>query len=209
MRSLRLAMRSKVNPSPLFLLLCAALSISICNSLALAEVIDRIAAVVDGRIITLSDIRKEHQIAAVFADPVLTDENQLKSLIDRTLLEKEMDQFPGLEVSEDEIDDRMKSIGDLHGIAIDEIRNAVSQRIQRDRYIKQRYSQFIVVSNEEIRIQYETVFVPEAKRRGIEIPDLSQVQNTIQGILFEEKVSEEIETSLKSLRDRSDIEIFQ
>jgi len=178
-------MPSKVNPTPILLYLCAAAQfISICNSFAQAEVLDKIAAVVDGRIITLSDIRKEHQIAAVFADPVLTDENQLKSLIDRALLEKEMAQFPGLDVSDDDIDDRMKSIGDLHGITIDEIRNAVSQRIQRERYIRQRYSQFIVVSNEDIRVQYETVFVPEAKRRGIEIPDLSQVQNTIQGILF-------------------------
>lgn len=209
MRSLRWAMRSRNLFAPVFLPLFAALFVAFCHSRVQAEVIDKIAAVVDGRIITLSDIRKEHQIAAVLGDPIQTDESQLKSMIDRALLEKEMIQVPGLDVPEDEIDERMKSIKDLHGIAVEDIRNAVSQRIQRDRYKRQRYRQFIVVSNEDIRVEYETVFVPEARKRGIEVPDLSQVQNEIQEILFEAKVAEEIESSLKSLRDRSDIEIFQ
>jgi len=208
-RSLRWAMRSRNLFAPVFLPLFAALFVAFCHSRVQAEVIDKIAAVVDGRIITLSDIRKEHQIAAVLGDPIQTDESQLKSMIDRALLEKEMIQVPGLDVPEDEIDERMKSIKDLHGIAVEDIRNAVSQRIQRDRYKRQRYRQFIVVSNEDIRVEYETVFVPEARKRGIEVPDLSQVQNEIQEILFEAKVAEEIESSLKSLRDRSDIEIFQ
>jgi hypothetical protein len=103
----------------------------------------------------------------------------------------------------------MKSIQDLRGMALPDIRNAISQRIQRDRYKRQRYRQFIVVSNEDIRIEYESVFVPEAKRRGIDVPDLSQVQNEIREILFESKVSDEIEDSLKALRARSNIEIFQ
>jgi parvulin-like peptidyl-prolyl isomerase len=191
-----------------FLLMFAAFSATFSTTFAQAEIIDRIAAVVDGRIITLSDIRKEHQIGAVLGDPVESDEVQLKSLIDRALLEKEMVQFPGLDVSESEIDERMKSIQDLHGVALSDIRDAISQRIQRDRYKRQRYRQFIVVSNEDIRIEYESVFVPEAKRRGIDVPDLSQVQNEIQEILFESKVSEEIETSLISLRARSNIEVF-
>jgi parvulin-like peptidyl-prolyl isomerase len=201
-------MRSKVYPTTAFLLLIAAFSVAGSNSMAQAEVIDKIAAVVDGRIITLSDIRKEHQIGAVLGDPVETDDVQLKSLIDRALLEGEMAQVPGLDVSESEIDERMKSIQDLRGMALPDIRNAISQRIQRDRYKRQRYRQFIVVSNEDIRIEYESVFVPEAKRRGIDVPDLSQVQNEIQEILFESKVSEEIETSLISLRARSNIEVF-
>jgi parvulin-like peptidyl-prolyl isomerase len=202
-------MRSKVYPTTAFLLLIAAFSVAGSNSMAQAEVIDKIAAVVDGRIITLSDIRKEHQLGAVLGDPVETDDIQLKSLIDRALLEGEMAQVPGLDVSESEIDERMKSIQDLRGMALPDIRNAISQRIQRDRYKRQRYRQFIVVSNEDIRIEYESVFVPEAKRRGIDVPDLSQVQNEIREILFESKVSDEIEDSLKALRARSNIEIFQ
>jgi len=201
-------MRSNLFQLTKFLLLFAVFSAIFSNSIAQAEIIDRIAAAVDGRIITLSDIRKEHQIGAALGDPVETDELLLKSLIDRALLEKEMVQFPGLDVAESEIDERMKSIQDLRGVSVSDIRNAIFQRIQRDRYKRQRYRQFIVVSNEEIRIEYETVFVPEAKRRGIDVPDLSQVQDEIQEILFESKVADEIETSLISLRARSNVEVF-
>jgi hypothetical protein len=206
--SSRWGMRSNLLRTTKALLLLGAFSAIFPNSIGQAEIIDRIAAVVDGRIITLSDIRKEHQIGAALGDPVDTDEVQLKSLIDRALLEKEMMQFPGLDVSESEIDERMKSIQDLRGVPVSDIRNAIFQRIQRDRYKRQRYRQFIVVSNEEIRIEYESVFVPEAKRRGIDIPDLSQVRDEIQEILFESKVADEIETSLISLRVRSNVEVF-
>ena len=59
----------------------------ICSGLStgFAEVIDRVVAVVDGRIITLSDIRLEHEIHAVLGDPSETDEELLKSMIDRSL----------------------------------------------------------------------------------------------------------------------------
>jgi len=177
-------------------------------SLLHAEVIDKIAAVVDGRIITLSDIRLEHEVQAVLGDPSETDEELLKSMIDRALMEEEMAQFPSLDVSDDEVDERMKAITDFRGIDPSEVRNAIVRKIQRRRYLELRYQQFIVVSSEEIEKEYETTFVPEAVKRGIAVPELKDVEDSLRMILFEKKVSQEVETSLRDQRARSNVESF-
>jgi hypothetical protein len=173
-----------------------------------AEVIDKIAAVVDGRIITLSDIRLEHEVQAVLGDPAGTNEELLKSMIDRALMEEEMAQFPSLDVSDEEVDERMKVITDFHGVDPSAVRGAVVRKIQRRRYLELRYKQFIVVSNEEIEKEYETTFVPEAVKRGIPVPELKDIVENLRMILSEKKVSEEVEMSLRDLRARSNVESF-
>jgi hypothetical protein len=177
-------------------------------SLLHAEVIDKIAAIVDGRIITLSDIRLEHEIQVVLGDPAETNEELLKSMIDRALMEEEMAQFPSLEVSDDEVDERMKAITDFHGVDPSAVRNAIVSKIQRRRYLELRYQQSIVVTNEEVEKEYETDFVPEAVKRGVRVPELKDIEQVIRMILVEKKVSQEVEMSLRDLRARSNVETF-
>jgi len=186
--------------------------VTICSGgralFARAEVIDRIAAVVDGRIITLSDIRLEHELQLILGDPAETDEELLKSMIDRALLESEMAQFPSLEISDDEVDMRMKLISDLHGVAPSAVRNAIVHKLQRRKYLELRYRQFIVVTSEEVEKEYDTFFVPEAVRRGIAVPPLKTIEEDLRMIIFEKKVSQEVEESLQDLRVRSNVERF-
>jgi hypothetical protein len=65
-----------------------------------------------------------------------------------------------------------------------------------------------VVSSEEIEKEYETVFVPEAQKRGIAVPSLKDIEEELRMILFEKKVSQEVEISLRDLRARSNVENF-
>jgi len=188
----------------LFAMFCWSLPVSSLH----AEVIDKIAAVVDGQIITLSDIRLEHEIQTVLGDPPETNEELLKSMIDRALMEEEMAQFPSLGVSDDEVDERIKGITDFHGVDPSAVRSAIVRKIQRRRYLDLRYQQSIVVSNEEIEKEYETAFVPEAVKRGVAVPQLKDIEQNLRMILVEKKVSQEVEMSLRDLRARSNVEIF-
>jgi hypothetical protein len=194
-----------------FSLLFAIVSWTSLSPRSQAEIVDRIVAVVNGRIITLSDIRKEHQIQLVLGVPADTEEVILKSLIDRYLLEEEMYQYPGLNASDDEVDEDMKLVTVTHGIPPAEIRAAIVRRIQWRKYLYLRFGQFIVVTNEEIEAFYNNEFVPEAKRRGVAPQALSQVTMEIHQHIYEIKLSQELENSLKELRTRSTttIEVFQ
>jgi parvulin-like peptidyl-prolyl isomerase len=207
--SLRWDMRFNMHRRIAIFIIFAFLACSRIGPIARAEVIDKIAALINGRIITLSDVRKEHEIQAVLGNKPESDDALLQSMIDNDLLEEEMAQYPGLDVSEDEIDERMKSISDFQGVDPSEIRNAASRSIQRYKYLSLRYRQFIMVSNEEIANYYNTKFVPEATKNGVAVPPLGEAEDGIRINLFEEKVLSEIEDSLKALRERSTIEILQ
>src|SRR5206468_3549033 len=99
-------------------------------------------------------------------------------------------------------------IQDLHGLPASDIRMAITLEIQRYKYFSLRYRKFIVVGNDEIANYFNTKYVPEAKSRGIAVPELTpEVEKLISANLFEEKVNSEFEKSLESLRARSNIEI--
>src|SRR5712671_1284662 len=200
-------MRSDMQRKTAILLLLSLLYFGGPGPLARAEIIDRMVAVAAGRIITLSDIRKEREIMTVLGDVPGTDNDILQGLIDRYLLEEEFAQFPGLEVSDDDVDERMKVIKDFRGVPESEIRKALVLKFQRRLYLDLRYRQFILASNEEIRTYYETVFVPEVRQRGAEVPELEKVTESIRQNVIEEKLSREVEASMEALRMRS-VEIF-
>src|SRR6187549_3585710 len=124
-------MRSDMNRSIAILILLATLCGGAAAARAGAEIIDRIVAVVDGRIITLSDLRLEHEIQAVLGDPSGTDEELLNTMIDRSLMEEEMMQFPSLDISDEEVDERMKDISNLRGLNSAVIRDAIIHKLQR------------------------------------------------------------------------------
>ena len=189
-----------------------AVLLGICLSTVLCgEIVDRIVAVVNGRIITSSDIQKEHRIQLALGDPEQTDPEALDSLIDRYLMEEEMSQYPGLDVAEADVEQRMKLVTDTHGLSQADLRTAILQKFQRRQYLYVRFGQFIVVSNEEIETFYNNEFVPEAKRRGETPPELSQVATQIRQYITDLKQGQELEGSLKELRNRSTtaIEIIQ
>jgi len=177
------------------------------------EIVDKIAAVVNGRIITLSDIRKEHRIQLAMNAPAETDAALLSSLIDNYLVEEEMSQYPGLDVSDDEVDKRMKSVTDTHGLELSEIRKANTQMIQREKYFYLRFGQFIVVSPEEIEAAYNNEFVPGMKRLGETPQELKEVAPQIRQTILAGKLSQskELEDYVKELRNRSTntIEVFE
>jgi hypothetical protein len=65
-----------------------------------------------------------------------------------------------------------------------------------------------VISSEEIEKEYETTFVPEAVKRGVAVPELKDIEESLRMILFEKKVSQEVDMSLRDLRARSNVETF-
>src|SRR5689334_15777559 len=83
MSILRSGMRSKMSRKVILSLMFAVMACANFTAMVRGEIVDKIVALVDGRIITLSDVRKQHQIDLALRYPVETDEEALNSLIDR------------------------------------------------------------------------------------------------------------------------------
>jgi hypothetical protein len=178
-----------------------------------AEVIDRIVAVVEGRIITLSDIRGDREIRAILGEkPIPDDATLTKLLIDSYLTEREIADYPGTEVTDAEVDEYLARLMPRPGNVSNALRDAVRRRIRIQKFLDMRFRQSIRPTDDEIRKYYEDVFVPEARKRGLpSIPPLTDpdIANAIRENVIQEDLDENLEVWLEAVRRRSNVEIFQ
>jgi hypothetical protein len=178
---------------------------------AQAEVIDKVMAVVDGHIITASDMRQERDILMRLDEkPVDDDKALVQQLIDNYLIETQVADFPGVDVTDAEIDaDLQKSIA-REGAPSQALREAVRRRIRMRRYFDLRFGQFIHASDEDVAKYYNDVFVPEAKKRGLNpAPPLEQVSDLVRNNVIQESMNHEIMIWLEAIRRRSNVEVFE
>jgi hypothetical protein len=178
-------------------------------SLSRSEVLDRIVAVVNGRfIITQSDIRKERLILEVLGKRPGADAAIRAELIDRHLVEEQIEQFPGVEVTERDVAGRLAQIKNNAGIPPEALREAVVAEIRLSEFIIQRFRQFIRVSDEELEAYYREVFLPAQKAANGNAPPLDAVSNELRREIVGAKLDTEVTAWLQDLRRRSDVEIF-
>src|SRR5262245_44181515 len=108
-----------------------------------AEIIDRMVAVVNNRVITLSDLRLAQQVNAVLGKPVIDEKELVRELIDAQLIEEQMTQFFGIEVTEANVDEALKAIPDLGGLSPGVVRDAIRRRLSIDQFFELRFRQFL------------------------------------------------------------------
>ena len=211
--------------------------VSVCLTvLTHAEVIDRIIAVVEGHIITLSDLRQEREIRATLGEKAIDDNVTLaRQLVDAYLIERQIADYPNIEVTNTEVDADVDKLGlsaiaapgapvdaarrvllDAQGrvleISASGIRDAVRRRIRIQKFFDVKFRQAIRPTDEEIRKYYEEVFLPETRTRGLQsIPPLTDAEmaNAIRNNVIQEKLDHEVDVWLEAIRRRSNIELFE
>jgi len=176
-----------------------------------AELLDRMVAVVDGHIITAGDVRQEREILMRLGDkPIEDDKALIQHMIDNYLIETQIADFPGVDVTDADVDTELKNSVSREGVPSNAVREAVRLRIRMRKYFELRFGQFIRPSDEDIRNYYNNVFVPAAKERSVNpIPPLEQVTDLIRSNVFQESLNHEITIWLEAIRRRSSIEVFQ
>jgi parvulin-like peptidyl-prolyl isomerase len=183
-------------------------------AVARAEIIDKVVAVVDGHIITASDMRQEREILMTLNEkPIDDDKSLIRQLIDNYLLETQIADFPGIEVTDADVDEELQKSAAGGGAvtsADGALRQAVHLRLRTRKYFDERFGQFIQASDADVNKYYDEVFVPEAKKRELNpIPPLTQVADMIRNNVVQEAMNHEINIWLEAIRRRSNIEFFE
>jgi hypothetical protein len=174
------------------------------------ETLDKIIAVVDGRIITLSDVRQEGVIRNILGEKTIPDDAVVHQLIEGALIESQLGSFPGIDVEEEEVIAVVAKLQKKDDVPPGALRDAVMRRLRTARYFDVRFRQFLRASDEDIRRYYDSVFVPEAKARGVNpIPALEQVTDAIRQNVLEEQLDHEVSVWLDAVRRRSNVEILK
>lgn len=183
--------------------------------------VDRILALVNGQVITLTDVR----VAQAFglyeksrgANPDDSIEKVLQKLIDQKLViqvtrddtavkREEMESFLD-NISTEMGNERFREELDKFGMEKNDLGPYVYDRILFNRILSSRFGRAVLVTLEEIQDYYETRYVPGQLDKGLEPKSMLDIFDDIETVLRREKSEEQVEEWLKNLREKSDIQI--
>jgi hypothetical protein len=177
-----------------------------------AEVIDRIVAIVNGHLVTLSDVRQERETRALLGEAPLDDTTLAKQIVDNYLIEEQIADYPNIEVPNSEVDAYFQKSDRRPSTIPESLRNAVRQRIRVQKFFEVKFRESIQATDDEVRKYYEEVFVPEAQKRGVQpIPPLTdkEVAEAVRENVVQESLDHEVGVWLEAIRRRSKVEVLQ
>ncbi|HEX3580168.1 MAG TPA: hypothetical protein VH087_00300 [Thermoanaerobaculia bacterium] len=190
-----------------------------------AGVVDRVAAVVDRQVITVSEV---NQMVELRFFPRNAGESEddfrhriLEALIAQALRFRDVERFGAENIPKDSIEARVTEIAkrfpapaDLDAalrrveLTPDELRALVKRQLQVEEYIQERFAPLVFVSNDEIDAYYRGTWSQQRRQRGLAIPPLAEVREEIRALLRSSRLQEEIEKWTTQLRERANVDIY-
>lgn len=212
--------------------LCALLSVGFLAVTELygqdRKVVDRVVAIVDNFIIMQSELEEAARLSRL-REPAPTgtetsdQDTLLKQMIEERLIRREIENFPGLEVSDKEVEKQLKSLdaryqaeGGLAAMAarwnltLKEIEEDVRYQLRVQGFIEIRFLSFISVENEEVERHYREKLPEQLRSGGItQVPPLETVRQQIHDTLVELRLKEELNRWIEDLKQKADITLFR
>jgi len=187
-------------------------------SAAKGEIADRIAAVVDGQVITVSEIS---QMADLHFFATTDRREVLDNLIAQALRYRDVERFGAQDISKDTIEARLRVIQArfpdqaafdaalAHAeLTLDEVRALIKRQLQVEAYVQERFSPLIFVSSDEIDQYYRGPYTKQRQERGLPVPRLSEVREEIRTTLKSTSLEKEIDTWTTQLRGHANVDIY-
>ena len=191
-----------------------------------AQLVDRVAAVVNDEVITLSDLEWAigYKRLSIPGDPAAREEllrATLNQLVEQKLIAAEAAATPGLEVSLPEIEQRIEAyraqfastldfeshLGQL-GMSDNDLHDLVSRQLTVLQFVKLRFEPFVVILPDQIEAFYRTRFLPQLGVRVELAPPLSLVEEQIRQILQVEMTTQDLDEWMVNTRRRSRVRLL-
>jgi peptidyl-prolyl cis-trans isomerase SurA len=189
--------------------------------LSMSQVIDRVLAVVNDQIITLTDT----MIVESFGLYQETDQKQerngrdivLERLIDQKLviqLTREEDVGDENDV-EAEIERMSAEIGsnafreklEQFGLKREDLKEYIREKLHYERIIAKKFNRSVPVSLEEIEAYYETHYVPSQREKGAELQPMTEILDMIEQTIKKEKMAKQVADWVENLRQKAEIQV--
>ena len=192
---------------------------------AYAATIDRIAALVDRQVLTVSEITQMAELRFFPRASGQSDDDYrheiLDNLIAQALRYRDVERFGAADVSKDAIEARLQQIRSRFAspaefdaavqrseLTLDEVRALVKRELQVESYVQERFEQMIVVSTDEIESYYKGTWSQQRRQRGLPIPPLAAVQDEIRTELKSARLQQEVDKWTAELRSRANVDVY-
>ena len=192
---------------------------------ASAVTVDRIAAVLDDQVLTVSEVG---QMAEVRFFPRLAGQSDdeyrraiLEALIAQALRLRDVERFGAPEIKADSIEARLQEIrvrfpspADFEAalvraeLTLEDVRALIKRQLQVEVYIQERFAPLVSVSNEEIEQHYRGPWLAQRRERGLPVVPLSQVRDEIRETLLASRLAGDIERWTNRLRLRANVDVY-
>ena len=214
-------MNSAILDRPNIMLLLVIFIIFFNTSFSDAMVVERIAAVVNNRVITLStlnaatELRKaDIQIEEDISDEDLIRKKVLWELIDRSLIINEAEKFGMTKIPDAEITEALEEIKKAYptevefekalsrwGMNTEDLKLYIKEQIIALKFIDQRIRFFVKVSDEDIAKFYIE------NKPAYENKSMEDIKAEIEVYLTEDEVAKQLEEYIKKLRAKAEIRV--
>ena len=191
---------------------------------AAAVTVDRIAAVIDGQVLTVSEIA---QMVEIRFFPRLGDNEDdyrrevLDALIAQALRYRDVERFGAQDIPRDTIEARLVEIrkrfpteAELDAalarteLTPDELRALIKRQLQVEAYIQERFAPMVFVTNEEIEEYYRGPWSEQRRARGLAVPPLASVRDEVRAALRSSRLQAEIDKWTSQLRARANVDVY-
>jgi len=191
------------------------------------QVVDRMVAVVNKRVILQSELEQAARVEFLLQGKPIASLTQsdtaavLEQLIDRSLLDQQIVNPAMLDPSPEEIaakvrevrqnfpgqdDERWKNTLVAYGLTAQDLEEQLSSQARILRFVDLRFHALVRVEKDDIETYYQEKFLPEVRKRNAAAPALADVSDKIQQILVEQRIDTLLSDWLKTLRAQAHIE---
>ena len=195
------------------------------SSIARGEIIDRVAAVVDRQVVTLSEVNQIVELRLIARRDGEAEAEYRRRVVDalvaHLLRYRDVERFGAPDVSADAIEARLREIVARFPseedfaetlvrveMSLDEVRNLIKRQLQVAAYVDERFAPMIFVSLAEIEEYYRNVWAPQRRSRGLPVPPLGEVREEIRTLIRAGQLDNEIENWTVQLRSRANVDIY-
>jgi hypothetical protein len=189
--------------------------------------VDRIVAVVDGMLITKSDIDSASALLKLETPTTATPEKPISEtvltrLIEQRLIQKEIQNYPGVEVAVEQVAEQIRNLDQKYrqdgglpamvsrwNLSMDEIEKAVLYQLRLAAFIEVRFRSFIRIEDEEVAKYYTETLPGVLRKAGVDqVPALDTVRERIREILVEARLQREQDRWIQELVKKADVQVF-
>lgn len=185
------------------------------------EIIDRIAAVVNEEVITLTDVRVVEAFGLYEEELKGRSESPRMLILEKLIDQKLVVQLSSEKVSikKEELDSLLKDITEKmdsdeverklteFGLDLDDLRECIREKIVYQTIVTRKFSRMNIVNVKEIEDYYTQVYVPSQREKGKEPRPIMELLDEIESIIKQEKTKTQIGDWIKNLREKADIQI--
>lgn len=191
---------------------------------ASAVTVDRVAAVLDRQILTVSEVSQMVEIRffpRIEADEDAHRRRVLEALIVQALRFADVERFGAPDVPRDSIEARLQEIqrrfaseAEFHAalaraeLTLEEVQALVKRQLQVEAYIQERFAPLIFIPNEDIEAYYRGPWTRQRRERGLPVPPVDEVREEIRTLLRATRLQEDIARWTSQLRQRVNVDIF-